>query len=107
MLRETADVLAPLCEPGQCDRDDVDSIEEVRAKAPLCDIGLEIAIRGRDDAHVDRDGGRATEALDLLLLQRAQQLCLNGDPELADLVEEEGATRSRLELADPASYNFV
>src|SRR5438094_358735 len=44
----------------------------------------------RDDAHVYLDGDAAADALELLLLQDAQQFALSGQRHLADLVEEDG-----------------
>ena len=51
---------------------------------------LEIAVRSRDEAHVD---GRlhAAEAQGLAVLEHAQELGLRRERDLADLVEEDGA----------------
>jgi hypothetical protein len=57
----------------------------------------EVAVGGRDDAHVDLHGLVAADALELALLQHAQQLHLDGRGDLADLVEEERAAVGLLE----------
>ena len=49
------------------------------------------------EPHVDADRRRAAEALDLALLQHAQQLDLRRRADVADLVEEERAALGQLE----------
>jgi hypothetical protein len=62
---------------------------------------LEVLVRRRDDAHVDPDRLRASDALDLALLQDAQDLGLGRQRHVADLVEEDRPAVAELELADP------
>src|SRR6185503_10543085 len=57
-------------------------------------------MRGRDDAHVDRDLVAATEPAQSAPLEHAEQRRLHGGLQLADLVEEHGAALRRLERAD-------
>src|SRR5262249_37738821 len=56
---------------------------------------------GGNDARVDLERFAAADALDLALLQHAQQLRLCGERHVADLVEEQRATARALELAAP------
>ena len=65
------------------------------------DLLDEPAIGRRDDADVDRDALGATDSLDLAAIDRAQQLRLHVEGELADLVEEQRASRGRLEGTRP------
>ena len=60
---------------------------------------LQVAVRGGDEPHVDADRLDAADALELALLQRAQELHLHLDRDLADLVEEERAAVGELEAA--------
>src|SRR5206468_3678967 len=60
----------------------------------------EIAVRRRDDAHVGPQGARAAEALELALLDDAQELRLHDRAHLGDLVEEERACGGLLEASD-------
>src|SRR5262249_48954931 len=53
-------------------------------------------------AHVDLDGLRAADALELVLLEHAQELHLHLGRELADLVEEDRPAVRELEAARPA-----
>src|SRR6185436_5841748 len=49
-------VLAPLSKSGQCERNDVEPVIEILAKCTDLDCVLEVAVRSRDDAHVDGNG---------------------------------------------------
>ena len=61
---------------GSCDRDDVDAVVELLAELALGDRLAQVAVGGRDDAHVHVDQRGAAHAPDLPLLERAQQLHL-------------------------------
>ena len=63
---------------GTTQRHDVQPVEQILAEAALGDLGLDVAVGRRDDAHVDLDGLLAAHALELALLQHAQQLELQG-----------------------------
>jgi len=65
-----------------------------RARPPL-----EILIRGDDHAHVHRDGMTAADPFDLALLQHPQQRDLCFGRQVADFVEQDGATVRRFESA--------
>jgi len=60
---------------------------------------LEIAVGRCNDPHVDGDGLVSAHALELALLQEAQQLDLDGGRDLADFVEKERALVRLLEAA--------
>ena len=64
---------------------------------------LQITVRGRDDAHVDRDRPAVTHPFDDALLQHAQQLDLHHGRHIADLVQEEGAAAGLLEASAPVA----
>ena len=83
----------------EVDRHDVEPIEEILAEAPRLDLGLEIAVGRGDDAHVDAVRLHAADALELALLERAQELHLHLERDLADLVEEQRAAVGELEAA--------
>src|SRR5581483_2643022 len=75
----------------------VQPIEQVLAKPSGRDLLLEIAVGGGDDAHVGAPRLVLAEALELLLLEKAQQLGLQRRRQLADLVEEQRAALGRLD----------
>jgi hypothetical protein len=95
------DVLGTLTERRDFDREYAEPVEEVLSEAASLDLLLQVAIgRGDDpDIHPARPG--LAEALELTLLQHAQQFCLHGHGHLADLVEEERAAISQVEAAGP------
>ena len=69
--------------------------------SPARDQLLEVAVRRGDDPHVDPDRLRAADALELLLLEHAQELRLQVERQVADLVQEERAAVGQLEAPDP------
>src|SRR5581483_11143821 len=99
-LGQLGDVLAPLAQRGQPDRDDVDPVVEILAEPPLLHRALEIHVGGRDQPERRLDWLGAANALDLPLLDRAQELRLQIEPQVADLVEEQRAIRRQLELPE-------
>ena len=84
---------------GSWMRDDVEPVVEVLAEVARRDLLLEVAVGRGDQAHVDLDRLDAADALELALLERAQQLHLHLDRDLADLVEEQRAAVGQLEAA--------
>ena len=58
---------------------------------------IEVAVRGRDDAHVHLPTLRRPHSADAVVIQGAQQLSLEREREVADLVEEERAPVCLLE----------
>src|SRR5574342_967235 len=99
MPGETRDILPPLSQGREIDREDVEAVVKVRAEAPLAHGPLESAIRGRDQPHVHRQRLRPADALELALLQNAQELRLQLQRQVADLVEEERPPVGELEPA--------
>ena len=80
-------------------RDHVQPVVQIGAKAAPLDIILEIAIGGRDDADVHRNRLRATHGDRFALLQHTEQLHLRRGRHLADLVQKERAAPCRGEQA--------
>src|SRR5262245_39536986 len=95
------DVLGAFPERGKRDGEDAEAIVEVLAERAGADNLEQVAVGGGDDPDIDRDGRAAADALDLALLQDAEELGLGLRGELADLVEEKGAAVGQLEAADP------
>ena len=82
---------------GSVDGDHVQPGEQILAKQALLDRLLEIAVRRRDEPHVDAQRLDAADALERALLQDAQQLHLHVDRQLAYLVEEQRSAVRQLE----------
>ena len=67
---------------------------------PACDHRRQVAVGRGDQPHVDAERPRAAEALELVLLQHAQDLGLRVRAHVADFVEEQRAAVGLLEAAD-------
>src|SRR5207248_2306466 len=81
-------------------REYVQPVIEIFAEAALARELGKIAIGGRDDAHVHLDGALGPDRINLAFLQGAQKLDLHVEPQLADLIEEEGAAVGFLKLSE-------
>ena len=81
------------------DVDDVEPVVEVVAELLLLDAFLEVLVRRADDADIHLDRQVRADALELALLEDAQQLRLGRHGHLADLVEEDRALIGHLEAA--------
>src|SRR5262249_26515322 len=99
VLHEERNVLAALAERRQAHGDDVEAGEESLAGRALRDHLREIRMRGGDDAHVDLDRVGVADALELALLQHAEQLGLQRRAHRADFVEQQRALVRLLEAS--------
>jgi hypothetical protein len=88
-----------LAEGWQQDRHDVQSEVQVFAELPLRYRGLEVTVRGGDDAHVDSHVVLAAKSRELAVLQHLEQLRLERSAHIADFVEEHRPVVRELELA--------
>src|SRR5437667_4713324 len=97
VARERVDVVGAAAQRRQVNGPDVQAIVEVVAERPLTHHLGEVAVGGGDHPDVDPNGIGAADALDLAVLEHAEQLHLDAERQLADLVEEAGAAVRRLE----------
>src|SRR6185503_6019941 len=81
-------------------REDVQAIEQVRTESPFRNLLLEIAVRRGDEPDVHFHRPSAADALELLLLQDAQQLHLRIERQLAHFIHEQRAVVGKLEPSD-------
>ena len=84
------------------DRHHVEPVEEIAAEALGGDGRLEIAVGGGEDPDINRNRVPSADALDLAIFQQPEELGLDGERDIADLIEEQGAAVGLLDLADPA-----
>src|SRR6185437_12171351 len=96
---EQRNVVAALAQRRKANRDDAQPIVEILAEVAGRGVRREVAIRRRNDAHVDLDRRRAADTLELLLLEHAEELRLQVEPHLRDLVEQQRAAVGALERA--------
>ena len=97
VLDQARQILEAIAQRRQRDREDVEPVVEILAELALGDQLLEVAVGRRDHAHVDVDGLGAADALELALLQHAQELDLHLQRQVAALVEEQRAAVGQLE----------
>src|SRR5690606_40279917 len=96
---EEGDVLEALAERREVDGDDAEAVEEVFAERSGADLVGEVPVGGGDDANVDAHRCRPADALELLLLDDAQEFGLEVEAHLGDLVLEERPAVGPLESA--------
>ena len=96
MRRERQDIVAAFAQRRQVNRNDVETVVEVLAKAPGLDLLKRVPVGGADQAHVDLETAIAADRLDRPGLGEAQQLGLQGGIHVADFVQEQGAAVGQL-----------
>ena len=101
MGHQRGQILQPLPQRRQLDREDVEPEIEVLPEVPSCDLVAQLPVGGRDHPHVDLASCLGADALQLAGLQRPQQLGLRLRAQVADLVEEERPSVGQLEPAQP------
>src|SRR5690606_16424325 len=94
---ERDEIAFALTQRRQEDRHHADAIIEVGAKLAFLNRLFQIAIGRADKTNVDLHRARSADALELALLQHAQQLGLEGRRDVSDLVEEQSAAVGELE----------
>src|SRR5205807_6738635 len=85
---EGRDVLAPLAERRQVDRDDVQPVKEILAERSVGDGLRDVTVRRGDQPNIDLEVARVADATDLALLDRAPELDLYRRRDLGDPGEE-------------------
>jgi hypothetical protein len=101
VVHQERDIGPPLAERRHREGEDVEPVIEVLAERPGGDRGGQVAVRRGDHADVDADRLAAADALELALLEDAEELHLRVGRDVADLVEEDRAAVGQLEAAEP------
>ena len=99
VLSQQRDVITPFAQRRQRDRKHVQPVVQVVAKAVLPDFLGEIAIGRGHHTHVNIDGARAAQSLELPFLEHPQEFWLQLGRQIADLVEKERSSMRVLESA--------
>lgn len=98
-LGQPADVFRPFAQRRQTDSDDGEPVEQVFAEGAGRHVGVQIAVRRRDDAEVAAGHLLRARAEEAAFLQRAQELGLHAGRQFSDLAEEERAAVRALQVA--------
>src|SRR6478672_10077733 len=87
-FHEIRNVLAPVSERRQLDRDDIEAVKEILPKLPSANFLAQVFIGGGEDAcvHVYRFVG--ADRKDLFLFDGTKQLRLGGRRQFGDLIEK-------------------
>ena len=98
------DILRALAQGRQLQGQHTEPEQQILAERAFRDCPLEVAVAGGDQPDIDANRPRAADAIDLALLDGAQQLGLQPRLHLADLVEQQRAAIGLLEPADAAGH---
>ena len=99
VLDQGRDFFTALAQRRHSQPDDVEAVEEVFAEASLRDQLLEIGVGRGDDADVHLDRMGLAERVDLVGLEKAEQLRLQVDRQIRDFVEKQRAPFRRADDA--------
>src|SRR5271168_339066 len=100
MFNQRRNVLTTRPQRGQWDRKYIQSVVEVTTKFVALHHFNQISVGRRHEAHVYLVSAPAAQALELLLLQDAQQFGLQRQRNVTHLVEKQGALVSQFETSD-------
>ena len=100
MFGQHRNIFAALAQGRKHNRKHEDAVIEVLAKRSLPHLLLQIAVRGDDDAYVDRERPVAADALDFAFFEDAQKLGLHGERHVANFVQKQRAAMRLLEFSD-------
>ena len=89
MIDQRHDILAPVAQRRQFDRDDLDSIVQIAPEITSLDSLLQVLIRCRDQADIDFLRFIVADPRDFSLFQYSQQFDLCGYRHVADFVQKQ------------------
>src|SRR5208282_3635398 len=96
-LCERQNILPAFAQRRDAKRDDVEAVVEILAKVMRADFGVEVAIGRGDYSRIDVNRAFAADPFEVLILQEAQELGLQGRRQVGNLVEENAPAVGRLE----------
>ena len=98
------DIRRALAQGRDLQVDDVEPEQQVFAEGAFAHGVGQIAVRGRDDADIDRHRPCAADPIDHALLDGAQQFGLQPDIHFGNFVQQQRAAGGFLELSDPPRH---
>src|SRR5947209_835120 len=88
---EKWNIVAPLAQGRQDERDDVQAIVEIAPESATLDLFLQITIAGSNQSNINLKRLCSADSFKGALLKNTQQLDLHGGRQFANLVEKERA----------------
>ncbi|OQA26793.1 MAG: hypothetical protein BWY59_01262 [Verrucomicrobia bacterium ADurb.Bin345] len=104
MVDQQGQVFDPFPQRGNPDRQHLEPEIQVFPKLPVGHHGFQVAVRGRQHAHVHLARLRRPHALDHAVLEHPEQFRLAFDLHVADFVQKNGAAVGDLEFALAACF---
>src|SRR5690606_15114803 len=96
------DIFMSIPERRKGDWEYVEPVIEIRPEAAGFDFFLQVSIRCRDDPHIDRYCGFASNPFYFPFLNRTQQFDLHVNRQLSNFIQEEGAVVGHFEFPYPS-----
>src|SRR5580704_1810990 len=88
MFRQFSNIFPPLAQRRQRQWNHVEPVKQIGAELALAHHVGQVAVRSRDDAHVDGNTARIAQTVELPLLQNPQQLGLQRERHLPNFVQQ-------------------
>jgi hypothetical protein len=95
---EQRDILPPFAQGRYFDREGLQAVIKILTKCACSDGGFEVAIRGRNHAHVSSNRCSTAGAVKDLIVQDAKQSSLDLESELPNFVQEDRPTFGYLKM---------
>ena len=100
IINQHRNVIDAFTQSRHVNRENVEPIKKVHAESTFVDFSSQIFIGCHDHAHVGLNRAVATNALELFLLQDAQQRYLNLGTKFGDLIKKDRPAVSSFESPD-------
>src|SRR6202021_1692856 len=99
IVNQQWDVLASLTKWWYLNRKNIEPVKQILAELIVADHHRQISMGRRDKANIDMNGLVAAQPLEFLFLQRAQQLRLQLQTNVADFIQEQSAVIGKLQTS--------
>src|SRR2546421_8279833 len=100
MVGQQNNIIAPFAQRRNFDRENRQPKEKIAAKFTSVNRGAQVFVCGCDYSDVDRDGCFATNSIDRLFFNRAQQFALNSQRQITNLIEKYCSARRQFKFSE-------
>src|SRR3984957_5387760 len=91
MVHQERDILPSLAKRWYLNRKDIEPVKQILPELMVANHQRQIPMRRRNEANVNMNGLVASQPLELLFLQRAQQLWLQLETNVANFIQKQCA----------------